>query len=196
MAGSGGPFDKSGGASSRPRTVVIIDATRAPPGHDPGDELCEIDGVGAVSVAAATELIGEGGLQYVIKEGFDVKTVTRSTDRSPSASRSPSWSETGLCRPGLWQTPRARTRPLAPRLRQRRPDRAGQFGPALSRAPSHEDQWRLALEGGPGHWRWVGPADPPSAGRIARNRKVATAKAKAGVIGGSEPASADVRRRS
>jgi hypothetical protein len=37
--------------------------------------------------------------------------------------------------------------------------------------------WRI--EGGPGHWRWIAPAKPPSAGAIARTRKVAAAKTMA-----------------
>ena len=36
--------------------------------------------------------------------------------------------------------------------------------------------WRL--EGRPGAWKWVAPAKPPSAQQMARNRKVAVAKAK------------------
>ncbi len=48
-------------------------------GVPPGDELCEIEGIGPVSVPAATELLSDGGLHYLVKEGFDIRTVTRST---------------------------------------------------------------------------------------------------------------------
>jgi hypothetical protein len=48
-------------------------------GTTQGDEICEIEGIGPVSVAAAVELLSEGGLRYLIKEGFDIKTVTKST---------------------------------------------------------------------------------------------------------------------
>jgi hypothetical protein len=41
--------------------------------------------------------------------------------------------------------------------------------------------WRLT--GGPGHWNWVAPKNPPSAGYIARKRKLEAQKAQAGVTG-------------
>ena len=41
--------------------------------------------------------------------------------------------------------------------------------------------WKLT--GGPGHWGWVAPANPPSAGFIARRRKLTAAQAQAGLIG-------------
>ena len=59
--------------------MIIINAESLRRGTTQGDELCEIDGIGPVSVAAATELLSEGGFQYLVKEGFDIKTVTKST---------------------------------------------------------------------------------------------------------------------
>ena len=73
MAGSGS------GGGVWPETLILIDAAALRRGTTQGDELCEIEGIGPVSVAAATELLSEGGLRYVVKEGFDIKTVTRST---------------------------------------------------------------------------------------------------------------------
>jgi hypothetical protein len=40
------------------------------------DELCEIDGVGPVSVPAALDHLGEGLLSLVIADGVDVQNVT------------------------------------------------------------------------------------------------------------------------
>jgi hypothetical protein len=62
-----------------PRTLIIVNAESLRRGTTQGDELCEIEGIGPVSVAAATELLSEGGFQYLVKEGFDIKTVTKST---------------------------------------------------------------------------------------------------------------------
>ena len=62
-----------------PRTLIIVNAESLRRGTTEGDELCEIEGIGPVSVAAAKELLSEGGFQYLVKEGFDIKTVTKST---------------------------------------------------------------------------------------------------------------------
>jgi hypothetical protein len=78
MAGSAksGAETRSG---ARDRAIVVIDAQALRRGTTGTDELCEIEGIGPVSVEAATELIGEAGLQFVIKEGIDVRTVTGTT---------------------------------------------------------------------------------------------------------------------
>ena len=86
MSGSGDGGQPDGGGRSpgpgpgpRPRTLIIVNAESLRRGTTEGDETCEIEGIGPVSVAAATELLSEGGFQYLVKEGFDVKTVTKST---------------------------------------------------------------------------------------------------------------------
>ncbi len=179
------PDPESGGRSgsnSGPRveTLVLIDAAALRRGTTKGAEICEIEGIGPVSVAAATELLSEGGLRYLIKEGFDIKTVTRSTrvvtqcidmallvrDRTcvvPGCGR-----RLGLERDHVFVD-------------------YAKFGPTelknlVRLCVLHHDLkthggWRLT--GGPGHWDWIAPAHPKSAGAISRARKVATAKGKA-----------------
>jgi hypothetical protein len=81
-SGAGGASGGSGGGSgskAKVETLVVIDAEALRRGTTEGDELCEIEGIGPVSVLAATELLTEGGLRYLIKEGFDIKTVTKAT---------------------------------------------------------------------------------------------------------------------
>src|SRR6202041_598154 len=73
------PEGGGSGSGPRARAVVLVDATSLRRGTTKGDELCEIEGVGPVSVEAATELIGEASLQFVIKDGVDIATVTGST---------------------------------------------------------------------------------------------------------------------
>jgi hypothetical protein len=182
-----GPFDDSRdprSRSGRPRTVVIIDAEALRRGTTKGDELCEIEGIGRVSVAAATELLGEGGIQYVIKEGFDVRTVTRSTRSVTQCIDIALLVRDRVCavpgcgrRLGLerdhWQLDYGKDGPT-------------ELANLVRLCPEHHHMktnggW--ALEGGPGHWRWVAPSNPPSAGRMSRQRKLAVAKAQAGVTG-------------
>jgi len=167
------------GRGPRPRTLIIVNAESLRRGTTEGDELCEIEGIGPVSVAAATELLSEGGFQYLVKEGFDIKTVTKSTRviancidmalvvRDRVCARPGCGNRLGLER-DHWQLDYGKEGPselenlvrLCPECHKLKTDGG----------------WRL--EGGPGAWRWVAPAKPPSAGQMARTRKVAVAKGK------------------
>ena len=77
-AGVGGDGHRRG-RGPLARTLIVVNAESLRRGTTEGDELCEIEGIGPVSVAAAKELLSEGGFQYLVKEGFDIKTVTKST---------------------------------------------------------------------------------------------------------------------
>ena len=170
----------SGPRCAAPRTLIIINAESLRRGTTEGDELCEIDGIGPVSVAAATELLSEGGFQYLVKEGFDIKTVTKSTRVVAQLHRYGAHRPRPcLCATGLREPARPRARPLAGRLRPRRPDRARQPRPALSLLPQAQDRRRLAPRRSARGLEVGRTPKPPSAQQMARNRKVAVAKAKA-----------------
>ncbi len=186
-----GPGPRSGpgpGPKCRPKrgsgvqTLVIIDAEALRRGTTEGDEICEIEGIGPVSVAAASELLGEGALRFLVKEGFDIKTVTRSDRGIANAVEAALMvRDRTCCVPGC-----------AKRLGLER-DHVfvdyGDDGPTeldnlVRMCPEHHalkthGGWRL--EGEPGNFRWVPPAHPKSAGAISRARRLAAAKAEAGV---------------
>jgi hypothetical protein len=164
---------------ARPHTVIIIDAEALRRGTTQGDETCEIEGVGPVSVAAATELIGEGGLTYLVREGIDIRTVTKRSrvvaacidiallirDRTCAVPGCPK--RLGLERDHLHEY--------------------GKGGPTelknlVRLCAEHHDLktyggWRL--EGEPGTFRWIAPAHPKSAQEIARARKKAAVRSQA-----------------
>ena len=90
LLGGSGPLEPGGAGwtrvarlrpskGTRAQAIVVIDAAALRRGTTAGDELCEIEGIGPVSVEAATELLSEASLRYVIAEGFDIKTVTKPT---------------------------------------------------------------------------------------------------------------------
>jgi hypothetical protein len=188
-SGEGGPPDSgspsgsgSGGSGfgARPHAVVIIDAAALRRGTTEGDEKCEIEGIGPVSVAAATELIGEGGLSYVVREGIDIRTVTKRTRVVAACIDIALLVRDRTCAvPGCGK-----------RLGLERDHRLvdyGKGGPTALKnlvrlCPEHHDLkthggWRL--EGEPGTFKWVAPAHPKSGQQIARARKLAAAKAAA-----------------
>ena len=175
-----GATESRPGRGPRPRTLIVINAESLRRGSTQGEELCEIEGIGPVSVAAATELLSEGGFQYLVKEGFDIRTVTRSTRVVSHCVDMALIVRDRICAvPGCGE-----------RLRLQRDHWRvdyGDNGPTeldnlVRLCPAHhalktDGGWRL--EGCPGAWKWIAPAKPPSAQRIARARKVAVAKAKA-----------------
>ena len=180
--GRGGPRGHRGrpGPGPRPRTLIIVNAESLRRGTTEGDELCEIEGIGPVSVAAAKELLSQGGFQYLVKEGFDIKTVTRSTRVVANCIDMALVVRDRVCaRPGCGN-----------RLGLERDHRQLDYGndgpteldnlvrlcPSCHRLKT-DGGWRL--EGRPGAWKWVAPAKPPSAAQMARVRKVAVAKGKA-----------------
>jgi hypothetical protein len=58
------------------KVIVTVDLEALRRGHTDGDEMCEIRGVGPVSVDAARRLLGDAALAIVIKDGVDVMNVT------------------------------------------------------------------------------------------------------------------------
>jgi hypothetical protein len=171
----GGP-----GSAPRPHTLVIVDAAALRRGSTEGDELCEIEGIGPVAVDAVVELVGEGGMQLLVKDGVDIRSVTSTRRDLPQRV------EAALV---------VRDRTCVVTGCGKRHGLEGDHcrvdydndGPTcldnLARlCPEHHalktyGGWRL--EGGPGHWEWIAPAHPKSAGFIARARQLAAAKAKA-----------------
>jgi hypothetical protein len=149
-------------------------------GSAEGDELCEIEGIGPVSVEAATELLSEASVRYVIREGFDIKTVTTPTRDVAACLEAALIVRDRTCaRPGCGK-----------RLGLERDHRDVDFsddGPTeldnlVRLCPQCHDLkthggWRL--EGKPGAWKWVAPAHPKSAHYIARARRLAAAKGRA-----------------
>jgi hypothetical protein len=178
--GPGGPGGPGSRSAAHHRAIVIVDAAALRRGTTQGDELCEIDGVGPVSVEAATELIGEAGLQFVITDGIDVRTVTGSSrviaqrinaallvrDRScvvPTCGKRLGL-ELDHCKVAFKDDGPAELSNLA------------RLCPECHNLKTNGG-WKLG--GGPGHWTWDPAPHPPNAHRIKRNRKLAAARAKA-----------------
>jgi hypothetical protein len=180
----GDPCDPNGSSAPSKGTpvqaIVVIDAAALRRGTSEGDELCEIEGIGPVSVEAATELLSEASLRYVIREGFDIKTVTKATRDVAACIEAALIVRDRTCgRPGCG-------RRLGLQTDHREVD-FGDDGPTeldnlvrlcpQCHALKTYGGWRL--EGEPGAWKWIAPAHPKSAHYIARARRLAAAKGQA-----------------
>jgi len=175
-----GPNHGRGPRPAAPRTLIIVNAESLRRGTTEGDELCEIEGIGPVSVAAATELLSEGGFQYLVKEGFDIKAVTKSTRVIANCIDMALIVRDRVCaRPGCAKRFGLETDHREVDYGDNGPselDNLVRLCPECHRLKT-DGGWRL--EGRPGAWEWVAPSKPPSAQQMARARKVAVAKAKA-----------------
>jgi hypothetical protein len=148
-------------------------------GTTEGDEQCEINGLGPVSVGAATELIGEGGLSYLVREGIDILTVTKQT-RVVSACIDLAL----LVRDRVCAVPGCGKRLGLERDHLVAYAKGGptELKNLVRLCPEHHNLkthggWRL--EGEPGTFTWVAPQHPKSAQEIARARRFAAAKGNA-----------------
>lgn len=77
--------------------ILRLDVEALHRGYVEGDELCEISGLGSISVPAARELLGESVLKLVITKGQDVLNVTH-LGRGPTiAQRVALWCSQPTC---------------------------------------------------------------------------------------------------
>jgi hypothetical protein len=175
LAGSG----STKGSGGDPLCVVLVDAEALQRGTTVAGEICEIDGVGPISVDAATELLYDGAAQFMVRQAKQICAVT---SRSRNVAQR------------LAMTLVARDRrcavPGCPNSEHLQADhRLVDFAQGgltelvnLARlCPSHHDMKTYGgwtLQGEPSKWEWIAPPNPPSANAIARARRLAAAKSK------------------
>jgi hypothetical protein len=69
------------------RARVGLQRLLGEPVTDPGEDICDIPGVGPVPVAHAREVLSHGLFELVITDGVDVQTVVSTTRHVPKALR-------------------------------------------------------------------------------------------------------------
>jgi hypothetical protein len=77
------------------RGILFADVAALRRGVLEGEETCEIAGVGAVSVPAARELLGDSILALAIRDGVDVVNVTNLGRTFTAAQRTAIWARAG-----------------------------------------------------------------------------------------------------
>jgi hypothetical protein len=177
LGGSGS--GEGGERTARPHTLVIVDAGALRRGSTQGDELCEIEGIGPVSVDAASELLGEGGLQFVIKDGADIRTVTSTRRALPQRVEAALTVRDRSCAAGCGKRHGLEADHCSVDYQDEGPtelDNLARLCPECHDLKTYGG-WRL--EGAPGRWKWVAPKHPKSAHYIAKARQLAAAKANA-----------------
>jgi len=169
--------------SARPEVLVIIDAEALRRGTNVTGEMCEIDGIGPVPVESVVELLGQASVRLLVKEGQDIRTVTKSTrDMDIRTALALRVRDRCCVRPGCGKTLGLQDDHCFVDFGADGPttfENLARLCPACHDLKTYGG-WKL--KGGPGHWKWIAPTHPPSATMIARSRRLAAAKARDGIF--------------
>jgi len=180
LSGDGGPGRSLRSKGTRGQAIVVIDAAALRRGTNEGDELCEIEGIGPVSVEAASELLSEASVRYVIRKGFDIKTVTTLTrDVAACIDAALIVRDRACARPGCGKRFGLETDHRDVDFSDDGPTELDNLVRLCPQCHAMKTYGGWRLEGEPGSWKWIAPAHPKSAGSIARARRLAAANGKA-----------------
>lgn len=150
--------------------LIRVDLTALLKGGVGDGELCEIAGVGPISVQAARELLGESILKLVITRGVDVVSVTH-LGRGPTAAQQVAllWANPVCCVQGCNRVRRLEWDHRRPWAQVRETVLANLDGPCeFHHARKTRDGWEMVH--GTGRRAMVPPSDPRHPRRAARER--------------------------
>jgi hypothetical protein len=166
------------GSGARPHTYVVIDAEALRRGATRGGELCEIEGIGPVSVDVAVDLIGEGAVQYLVRDGVDIRTVTSTSRHIPQRVAAALTVRDRCCAvPGCGKRLGLESDHCVVDVADDGPTEIENLARLCSQHHALKTYGGWRLTGRPGRWGWKAPANPPSAGFIVRARRLAATKA-------------------
>lgn len=150
--------------------LIRVDLTALLKGGVGDGELCEIAGVGPISVQAARELLGESILKLVITRGVDVVSVTH-LGRGPTVAQEIAllWANPVCCVQGCNRVRRLEWDHRQPWSQVRETVLANLDGPCeFHHARKTRDGWELVQ--GTGRRPMVAPSDPRHPRRAVRER--------------------------
>jgi Domain of unknown function (DUF222) len=152
------------GGRGRAEVCVRVDAAALARGAVVGEESCEIDGVGPVSVRAARSLLGEGLWTLLVTSGTDITTVTSSTRVVPRKVKVALEARDPCCVvPGCGSTFSLQVDHWRVDFAETGPTELANLCRLCSVHHRHKTNGILVLGGGPGKW-WTRPG--PMAGKV------------------------------
>jgi hypothetical protein len=177
MSGSGGV------GTARPHVLVLVDAATLQRGSVEGGEMCEIDGIGPISVDAALELLGEGSVQFLVRTGTDVRSISTTSRYLPQQLLMALTARDRKCSvPNCGKQLGLEDDHCVVDFAQGGPTQIDNLARLCTGHHAMKTDGGWTLTGSPGKRQWTAPRNPPTAGRIARARKLAVAKARANRI--------------
>ncbi|HWE66739.1 MAG TPA: hypothetical protein VG298_08850 [Acidimicrobiales bacterium] len=180
---SGRAAQEDGAASTRSTvtTIVRINVETLRRGSLASGEVCEIAGVGPVSVQAAEELLGAGWFRLLVTDGADVATITGRHRTVPARVEAALLERDQHCVvPGCEVDIGLQTHHWRTDVRAFGPT---QFDNLCRICAIHHDLitnggWKLT--GGPGHWEWMAPDWPVSSTLRKHRRRVNARRGRSG----------------
>lgn len=169
-ADEGEAATRARGENLRHLGLIRVDLTALLKGGVGDGELCEIAGVGPISVHAARDLLGESVLKLVITRGVDVVNVTH-LGRAPTVAQQVAllWANPVCCVQGCNRVRRLEWDHRQPWAQVRETVLANLDGPCeYHHARKTRDGWELVH--GTGRRAMVAPSDPRHPRRAARER--------------------------
>ena len=160
-------------SSGWPQVLVRVDAAALQRGSVEGNEICEIAGVGPVSVGVAREILCEGFLTLLATDGVDVRTVTSTTRSVPARVEKALLLRDVTCVvPGCGATERLEIDHWRQDFSWRGPTELANLCRICPAHHAMKTRTGWQLSGGPGRWRWL---PPKAVDELARSHGVAHA---------------------
>ncbi len=182
--GEGTPPDSSDAPRQLPpatavTTIVRVDAAALRRGTVGPGEMCEIAGVGPVSVDTARELLGEWYVRLLVTDGADVTTITGRHRHIPARVEAALFERDRQCVvPGCAVSIGLETHHWQVEVRHDGPTELDNLCRICSVHHDLASSGGWIISGGPGRWKWVAPDYPVSSKLRQARRRVAAARGR------------------
>jgi hypothetical protein len=179
VAAGGGAGGGAGAGPGRAgaNCIVRVDAGALRRGSVAPGEVCEIAGVGPISVEAAKDLLGEYGFRLLVTDGADVTTITGKTRVVPARLEAALFERDPACVvPGCGVSIGLETHHWRREFHLGGPTELDNLCRVcvIHHGLVTNGGWKLA--GGPGRWTWTPPHFAVSSGLRAKRRQVNAAR--------------------
>jgi hypothetical protein len=153
--------EQSGKPGPNTMAHLLVDFSALKRGWREAGETCEIPGVGTVSVATATELLGDAVMRFVIRNGADVTTVTSPTRTIPASVRQAVLARDVECIiPGCEVTHGLEIDHWRVTVADGGPSQLDNLCGICKHHHYLKTHCGYTLTGGPGQWKWNPPPEP------------------------------------
>jgi hypothetical protein len=178
---SGAVAQEKGGRSVRTGVtcIVRINAETLKRGSLEQGEVCEIAGVGPVSVETVRDLLGESAMRLLVMDGADVATMTSATRDAPARVEAALFERDLVCVvPGCDVSIGLQTHHWRKEFHLKGPTELDNLCRVCAIHHGLVTNGGWDLRGGPGRWEWVPPEWPVSASLRSRRRRIAAARGR------------------
>jgi len=159
--------------------IVRVDAAALRRGWVESGEMCEIAGVGPVSVDTARELLGEWYVRLLVTDGTNVTTITGRHRHVPARVEAALFERDLTCVvPHCGVTVGLETHHWQVEVRAQGPTILENLCRLCSVHHDMASNAGWSIKGGPGRWEWIGPDWPVSTQLRQTRRRIAASRGR------------------